>query len=91
MVADATMRFLQSQGSNASQAHQRAFSTLNAILSFTRTDRILHAQSVAQDAIPVISRLWHGKAVATAFELVRLPGFSHPAFRNLAALVRNAG
>jgi ataxia telangiectasia mutated family protein len=64
MVADATMRFLQSQGSNASQAHQRAFSTLNAILSFTRTDRILHAQSVAQDAIPVISRLWQGKAVA---------------------------
>jgi ataxia telangiectasia mutated family protein len=64
MVADTTMRFLQSQGSNASQVHQRAFSTLNAVLSFSRIDHISHTQSVAQDAIPVISRFWQGKAVA---------------------------
>ncbi len=64
MVADTTMRFLQSQGSNASQVHQRAFSILNAVLSFTRLDHVSHAQSVAQEAIPVISRFWQGKAVA---------------------------
>jgi ataxia telangiectasia mutated family protein len=64
MVADTTLRFLESQGSSASQVHQRAFSTLNAVLSFTRIDHISHTQFVAQDAIPVISRFWQGKAVA---------------------------
>jgi ataxia telangiectasia mutated family protein len=58
------MLFLQSQGSHASQVHQRAFSTLNTVLQFTRIDHISNTQTVAQDVIPVISRFWQGKAVA---------------------------
>ena len=73
MVADTTMRFLQSQGSHASHVHQRAFSTLNAVLSFTCIDRVSHATAVAQDAIPVISRFWQGKAVAKD-EMLKLKG-----------------
>lgn len=63
-VADTTMRFLQLQGSHASQVHQRAFSTLNSVLQYTRVDQISHTQTVAQDVIPIISRFWQGKAVA---------------------------
>ena len=64
MVVDTTMRFLQSQGFHASQAHQRIFSTLNAVLHFMRIDHVSHAQTVARDIIPIISRVWQGKAVA---------------------------
>jgi len=64
MVVDTTMRFLRLQGSHASQVHQRAFSTLNAILQYTRIDHISQTQRIAQDVIPVISRFWQGKAVA---------------------------
>ncbi|KAE9373539.1 hypothetical protein N431DRAFT_557618 [Stipitochalara longipes BDJ] len=64
MVIDTTMRFLRLQGSHASQVHQRAFSTLNAVLQYTRIDHISQTQRIAQDIIPVISRFWQGKAVA---------------------------
>jgi serine-protein kinase ATM len=64
MVVDTTMRFLQLQGSHASQVHQRVFSTLNAVVDFTRIDHVSHAQTVARDIIPIISRFWQGKAVA---------------------------
>jgi ataxia telangiectasia mutated family protein len=64
MVVDTTMRFLQLQGSHASQVHQRAFSILNAVLQFTRIDHVSRTQTVAQDVIPVISRFWQGKVLA---------------------------
>jgi len=64
MVVDSTVRFLRSQGSHASQVDQRAFSTLNAVLQYTRIDHVSQTQMIARDVIPVISRFWQGKAVA---------------------------
>ncbi|KAK0123635.1 Serine/threonine-protein kinase tel1 [Cadophora gregata] len=57
-------RFLRTSGGSASQLHQVAFSTLNFVLRFARTDRTAFCKSTAQDVIPVICRFWQGKALA---------------------------
>ncbi|KAH7418935.1 serine/threonine-protein kinase-like protein tel1 [Cadophora sp. MPI-SDFR-AT-0126] len=63
-IGDGITRFLRTSGSSASQLHQVAFSTLNVVLRFARTDRIAFCQSTAQDVLPVICRFWQGKALA---------------------------
>ncbi|KAI6709508.1 hypothetical protein JHW43_007959 [Diplocarpon mali] len=50
--------------SRASQLHQVAFSILNIVLDFSREERVTFCQSAAQDILPVICRLWQGKALA---------------------------
>lgn len=64
VLADSTMRFLQLPNPSMGQVHQLAFSTLNSVLMFTRSDRISLSLSISQKAIPVIIRLWQGRAVA---------------------------
>ncbi|CZT03138.1 related to phosphotidylinositol kinase [Rhynchosporium agropyri] len=62
-VGNCITRFLRMSGSNASQTQQVAFSTLNIILRFARTDQTTFCQSAAQDILPVICRFWQGKAI----------------------------
>ncbi|KAL5329330.1 hypothetical protein ACEPPN_002841 [Leptodophora sp. 'Broadleaf-Isolate-01'] len=63
-VGDSTIRFLRMSGSSASQLQQVAFSSLNIVLRFARTDQTTFCQSAAQEVLPVICRLWQGKALA---------------------------
>jgi ataxia telangiectasia mutated family protein len=62
-VADIAIRFLQFQGSTVSQAQFLAFSIINAVLSFTRTDRVSFSKSTAQAIILPITRFLQGKAL----------------------------
>jgi ataxia telangiectasia mutated family protein len=62
-IAECTIRFLQSQGASVGQVHHLAFSTINAIMRFTRIDHYCFSQSVACKAIPVICRIWRGKSL----------------------------
>ncbi|KAI9052230.1 hypothetical protein LZ554_003587 [Drepanopeziza brunnea f. sp. 'monogermtubi'] len=63
-VGETTIRILKMQGSSASQLHQVAFSTLNIVLSHAREEQTVFCQSAAQEILPVICRLWQGKALA---------------------------
>ena len=63
-VTDTTMRFLQLQGTSVSQAHQLAFSIVNSMLYFTRTDRVAFSKSIAAAAVPLITRFLQAKTVA---------------------------
>lgn len=62
ITADCVLRFLQ--GSTIGQSHQTAFAILNAIIRYTRTDRIAFSKSIACTAIPILSRIWQGKTLA---------------------------
>ena len=64
VLAGSILRFLQLQGSSVGQVHQLAFSILNAVMCFTRTDHLSFTQSIAHDSIPVICRFWQGKTLA---------------------------
>ena len=63
-VARLIVRYLRIETSTVSQVHQIAFSILNNVLLFISVDRIPFVQSVTVDAMPIISRLWQGKALA---------------------------
>ncbi|KAH8801582.1 ataxia telangiectasia mutated [Xylogone sp. PMI_703] len=63
-ISSNIVHFLQSQGSSVSQMHQLAFSILNSVLIVTVADRTSFSQSLARDALPIISRLWQGRAIA---------------------------
>ncbi|KAL2075237.1 hypothetical protein VTL71DRAFT_180 [Oculimacula yallundae] len=62
-VGNSVTRLLRLSGSSASQVQQIAFSTLNIILRFARTDQTAFCQSVAEEILPVICRFWQGKAL----------------------------
>ncbi|RFU31795.1 hypothetical protein B7463_g4570, partial [Scytalidium lignicola] len=63
-VASNIIHFLQSQGSGVSRMHQLAFSIVNYVLIVTIADRTSFTQSLTRDLLPIISRLWQGKAIA---------------------------
>ncbi|PBP27873.1 phosphatidylinositol 3 [Diplocarpon rosae] len=63
-IGNLTIRLLVLQGSSASQLHKVAFSTLNIVLNFTREEHVSFCQTAALDILPVIYRLWQGKALA---------------------------
>lgn len=63
-IAQSTIRFLQLPNSFISQVHQLAFSIINRVLLFTRSDRMPLSLSIAKQAIPIICRFWQGRAVA---------------------------
>ncbi|KAH7343071.1 serine/threonine-protein kinase-like protein tel1 [Rhexocercosporidium sp. MPI-PUGE-AT-0058] len=63
-IGDTTIRFLRMSGASASQLQQVAFSTLNVVLRFARTDQTSFCQVVAQEVLPIICRFWQGKALA---------------------------
>lgn len=64
VLAETTMHFLRLSNSSVSQVHQLAFSIINAVLMFTRSDRTSFSVTLSQDAIPAICRFWQGKSVA---------------------------
>jgi ataxia telangiectasia mutated family protein len=62
-VADTAIRFLQFQGSTVSQAQLLGFSIVNAVLGFTRRDRVSFSKSTAQAIVSPIIRFLQGKAL----------------------------
>ena len=63
-VSDTTLRFLQASGYSVGQVHQLAFSTLNAVIRYTRIDKYHDTQKVAREIIPTICGIWRGKSLA---------------------------
>lgn len=62
-ITGSTMHFLHLPGSTGGQVHHLAFSTLNAIMRFTRIDHSVFSQTIALEAIPEICRIWRGKSM----------------------------
>ncbi|KAL3423235.1 ataxia telangiectasia mutated [Phlyctema vagabunda] len=63
-ITDCVLIFLRAQNLTVSQAHQLAFSILNAIISYTYVDCISLSEMIAQEVVPIIHRVWQGKTVA---------------------------
>lgn len=63
-LVQSTMRFLQLPNSSIGQVHQLAFSVINKVLLFARSDRIPLSLSIAKQSVPIICRFWQGRAVA---------------------------
>jgi ataxia telangiectasia mutated family protein len=68
-IVSTLIRFLGWSGSTVGA--RSAFSALNAVLSFCREDQSRLLQSVAQQAIPIISRFWQGKSRDEMLNTVR--------------------
>ncbi|KAL0640814.1 Serine/threonine-protein kinase tel1 [Maublancomyces gigas] len=82
MTCKTILGFLTSQGT-VTNGHQAALSTLNSILETITTNNLALSTKIAEDIIPVISKIWGSKLVAIQEQMIITLIYIQPYLRKI--------